>query len=83
MVYVINSLPYNKILDWSKFKAHACDNINVTPNLNFVLARIENILGKGENAGHQHFLLFPQCFLLIPKRTSVVMLHLFYRLQIL
>ena len=22
----------------------------------------ENIMGKGENAGHQHFLLFPQCF---------------------
>ena len=23
---------------------------------------IENIVGKGENAGYQHFLLFPQCF---------------------
>ena len=23
----------------------------------------ENIVGKGENAGHQHFLLFPQCFI--------------------
>ena len=23
----------------------------------------ENILGKVENAGHQHFVLFPQCFL--------------------
>ena len=23
----------------------------------------ENIVGKGENAGNQHFLLFPQCFL--------------------
>ena len=23
----------------------------------------ENIFGKGENAGNQHFLLFPQCFL--------------------
>ena len=22
----------------------------------------ENIVGKGENAGNQHFLLFPQCF---------------------
>ena len=21
---------------------------------------VENIVGKGENAGHQHFLLFPQ-----------------------
>ena len=24
--------------------------------------RIENIVGKGENAGYQHFLLFLQCF---------------------
>ena len=24
--------------------------------------RAENIVGKGENAGNQHFLLFPQCF---------------------
>ena len=31
----------------------------------------ENIVGKGENAGNQHFLLFPQCFLPIPERTSM------------
>ena len=24
---------------------------------------LRNIVGKGENAGNQHFLLFPQCFL--------------------
>ena len=29
----------------------------------FVFDRIENIVGKGENADYQHFLLFPQCFL--------------------
>ena len=23
---------------------------------------LENTVGKGENAGNQHFLLFPQCF---------------------
>ena len=23
---------------------------------------VENIAGKGENAGDQHFLLFPHCF---------------------
>ena len=27
-----------------------------------VFGRKENIVGKGENAGNQHFLLFPQCF---------------------
>ena len=29
--------------------------------MKFVLGRVENIVGKGENAGCQHFLLFP-CF---------------------
>ena len=36
--------------------------IYVTQNLNFVLGRVENILGKGENYGYQHFLLFAKCF---------------------
>ena len=36
----------------------------------------ENIVGKEGNAGNQHFLLFPQCFLPIPKRSSVFTLHL-------
>ena len=30
--------------------------------LKFVLGRVENIEGKGENAGYQHFLLVPPCF---------------------
>ena len=28
----------------------------------FVLDKSENIMGKKENAGYQHFLHFPQCF---------------------
>ena len=56
------TLPNDKILDWSKFKSHAGYKIDVTQNLKFVLERNENILGKGENAGGQHFLLFPKCF---------------------
>ena len=43
-------------------KALPDDKINVTQKLKFVLERVENILGKGENAGYQHFLLFPKCF---------------------
>ena len=27
-----------------------------------VFDTVENLLGKGENAGHQHFLLFPKGF---------------------
>ena len=30
----------------------------------------ENIVGKGENAGYQHFLLFPQCFQ--PHQTEIM-----------
>ena len=48
-----NSLPNDKILDWSKLKAFADDKINVTEKLKFVLGRVENIVGKGENAGNQ------------------------------
>ena len=28
----------------------------------FLYDRVENIVGKGENPGYQHFLLFPQSF---------------------
>ena len=34
----------------------------VAQKLKIVSERIENIVGKGENAGYQHFLLSPQCF---------------------
>ena len=57
-----NPLPNNKILDLSKLKAFADDRINVTQKLKFALGRVENIVGKGENACYQHLLLFPQCF---------------------
>ena len=40
----------------------------------------ENIVEKGENAGDQHFLLFPHCFLPFPKQISVFQSRLFCRL---
>ena len=57
-----NSLPNDKFSDWSKLKAFADDKLNLTEKLKLELERVENIVGKGENAGYQHFLLFPQCF---------------------
>ena len=30
--------------------------------LKFDMGRVENIVGKGENAVYQYFLLFPHCF---------------------
>ena len=56
------SLPNNKILDLSKLNTFADDKRNVKEKLKFGMGREENIVGKGENAGYQHFLLFPQCF---------------------
>ena len=56
------TLPNDKMLDWSKLKALEGYKINVTEKLHFALERVENIVGKGGNAGYQHFLLFPQCF---------------------
>ena len=58
-----NTLPNEKILDHSESKAFVDDKIKVNEKLELVLLRVENIAGKGENAGYQHFLLFPQCFL--------------------
>ena len=57
-----NSLPNCKIFDRLQLKVFADDKINVTEKLKFVLKRVENIVGKGENASYQHFLIFPQCF---------------------
>ena len=51
-----------KILGWSKLEALADNKIKVLKMMTFVYDRAENIVGKGENAGYQHFIHFPQCF---------------------
>ena len=56
------SLPNDIILDRTKLKAFADDKLNVAVLMIFLFDRVENTVGKGENAGFQHFLLFPQCF---------------------
>ena len=60
-------LPIDKILHSSKFKVLADNKINVTKKLKFVFGMVENILGKGENAVNQHFLLFSKCFQKLPS----------------
>ena len=64
------------MLDWSKFNAFADNKINVNIKLKLGFGRVENIVGKGENAGYQHFLLFPQCFQLAsfpgPLKVGIV-----------
>ena len=58
----INTLPNDKILDLAKLKELADDKINEIQKKFFWLGKIQNIVEKGENAGYQHFLLFPQSF---------------------
>ena len=53
--WVFNSLPNDKIVDLSKLKAIADDKLDVTQKLRFALERVENIVGKGENAGYNVF----------------------------
>ena len=60
---LINSLPSDKFLNLSKFKAFGDDKINVTEKMKFVFAKVKIIVGKRENAGNQHFLVLPLCFL--------------------
>ena len=60
--WILNTFPNDKISDWSKLKAFADDKINVTEKSEFVLEGVENIVGKGENGGYQHFLVFPTMF---------------------
>ena len=58
----LNSLPNDKVFDQSEFKAFADDNLVAVQMNELVFDGIENIVGKGENAGYQHFLLCPQYF---------------------
>ena len=55
----LNPLPNNKILDVTKLKAFADAKLNFDKITISLLDRVENTVGKGENAGYQHFLLFP------------------------
>ena len=58
----LNSLPNDTILDLSNVKDFADNIMNMTFCNEFIMERVENIVGKGENAGYQHSLLFFQCF---------------------
>ena len=60
--FSLNSLPTDIFLDWSNLKAFADDKVNVAEIIISLSNRVENIVGIGENAGYQHFLLSPKCF---------------------
>ena len=56
------SITRRQILDWSKLKQSADDNIKFDENIRKFFKWIENTMGKGEIACYEQFLLFPQCF---------------------
>ena len=53
---------YSKLTRMVQFKAFADNKTNNSEKLKFSSERVENIVEKGENAGKQYFLLFPQYF---------------------
>ena len=59
---LVNHLPNNKFFDVTKLKAFADYKLNVARMIIFLFDRAEYTVGKGRNAGYQHFLLFLQCF---------------------
>ena len=61
------TLPNDKSLEVSKLKAFADSIFSITNMTISLFDRVENTVGKGENTGYQHFLLFLQCF---PNFTS-------------
>ena len=54
--------PKRQILDSSKLKAFADDNLKFHENSRKFSKRVENTVGKGEIARYEQFLLFLQCF---------------------
>ena len=58
----VNPLSNDKILDGTKLIAFADDKLKVAKMMISLFDGVENTVGKEENAGYQHFLLFQQCF---------------------
>ena len=59
---LVNTLPNDTFLDWYKLIGLVDDKINVTEKNESCFWKVRKQVGKGKNAGHQHLLLFPQCF---------------------
>ena len=51
LISLFNPLPNDRILDLSKLKAFAEDNLIVNQILKFAIGRLENIVGTRENDG--------------------------------
>ena len=54
--------PKQQVLDSSKLKAFADDNLKLNENCKKFSKRVKNTVGNGEIARYDQFLLFPQFF---------------------
>ena len=63
----VNPFPNNKFWTLSKLKEFADNNFEFDENGRKFFNRVENAVGKGENACYEQFLLFPPCF---PKTVT-------------
>ena len=77
--FSFSHIVFKRLVSQGPQKASLCGN-GLTP---LKKKPFENIMGRGENAGNQHFLLFSEGFLPIRKRMSIIKLHLFCCLQML
>ena len=82
-ICLLKSLPNDKILEWNNLKVlnFADNNINITKMKISVFDTVGNIVGKGENASYQHFLLFLQFFQKSSLLGLVKVRILWYRLK--
>ena len=64
-----------------KLEAFTDDILDLAEMMISVFDKAENIVGKGENAGYQHFLLFPQCFQMSSLSRILKVVNVWYRLK--
>ena len=67
-----NRCYYTPILITSQGKWGLASRFNPFPNVLPNKKAFENIVGKGENADEQHFLLFPRCFPILMKTITII-----------
>ena len=59
LFFYIRRKPLPDIKISAKLKGFAADKLIASQNIRFIFHLLENIVGKGENAGYQHFLYSP------------------------
>ena len=54
-------IKFEIVFQFGSLKFVLWESVNMDQMIGFVFDEEEKIVGKGENIGNQHFLLFPQC----------------------